>query len=307
MSCVQSLRAEKDPAPLELGRITVGGFTGDDHQEYILDAMVPIWKKGDSMLLLQPRGTLRSDDEQALSGGFVARRLLPAHEVILGMNLFYDQSWTEGGNTFGQVGGGLEVLSKWVDARGNYYYPVTDDKPLSERESGALALTRTYREALQGYDTEVGVWLPYLSRVAPTALFAGYYDFSGDIGKEDVDGIKLRAELRPHPNITLDAEWFEHSEDGKSEYLVGVRLNLPLDFHRGVRLDRRGSAGARVRDFSTRMLDPVQRSFQVMTRETDVTSISVAPQVSGGDQSDECIQYADLDSEGNVVIITICP
>jgi len=137
--------------------------------------------------------------------------------------------------------------------------------------SGRLVTTTTrqwrrYEEALAGFDAEIGVWLPYLDTRMPTAVFAGYYDFSSDY-EDDISGFRLRLESRVHPNVTLDAEWYEDAELNRTDYFAGFRLHLPLDIWNGARLNRSSSA-ARVPDFASRMGDMVNRDFRVRTIRT---------------------------------------
>lgn len=323
--------AERTPSRLEPGRLTVGAHGGDGVAAYSLDAMVPAWKPKGSLFLVNPRAVASDDDEEEASLGVVARRLWSDRKLILGANFYYDSRRTAEDNTFDQTGGGLEVLSPWVDARANYYLPLTEEKLVEsfevEQESVSgrtrtitTTLYHVYEEALEGYDAEVGVWLPYLSRHVPTAVYAGYYDFDSDHASHRVDGVRVRMEARPHPNVTLDAEWIEDEDLHGSDYWIGLRLHVPLDPWRGLRLDRRGESPSRIRPFSERLGEPVHRDNRVRTvlgaacavsevqrtesvggsssrRGTDVAPVGAAP---------VCYDYATLDDNGNVVIVTIC-
>ena len=131
------------------------------------------------------------------------------------------------------------------------------------------------------------------------------------VAAERVDGFKARLEMRPCPNVTLDAEWFDETAYRDSEYVVGVRLHLPLDFWNGACI-RRG--GQRVPDFASRMNDPVQRDFRVRT--------FISPFLSAGQSetwvpvkrrpSSEskpkpvCTSYPALDENGDVIMVTVC-
>lgn len=264
------------------GAVTVGARYSDEAQEYYADLLLPLVSPSDTMLFLDLRGTALEDREQELNGGLVLRRLVSDPDLILGANLFYDTRWTENDNTFDQVGVGLEVLSRRVDVRANYYLPLTDEQTLEEssssetstRNEGGRQITTTttsiyknYEEAMEGFDAEVGYWLPFLDRASPTAVFAGYYSFSADHA-EDWAGARLRVESRIHPNITLDAEWFEDKELNGTEYFVGVRVHVPLDFWHGVSFGAPAGGKASARVLKSRMSDMVNRDFRIRTVST---------------------------------------
>jgi len=271
------------------GRLSFGGRFSESVQQVEADALVPLWTRGASAVFINLRGLFLEDLEQEANVGLVARHRLTDHRLIFGFNTYYDTRWTEQDNTFEQVGAGVEVLSPWVDIRANYYHPLTDARVLSDYirqkpcccDGGQTVMAmrmRTYEEALTGYDAEVGVWLPYLSRCMPTALFVGYYDFSSDYA-DDLSGVRLRAESRVHPNVTLDAEWIEDKDLNRMDYFVGVRIHMPLDFWNGIRFDRGVSAGAG-QPFDARIRDPINRDFRIRTLQAGpvvVARIGVLP------------------------------
>jgi hypothetical protein len=296
--------AMADYAAVPIGRITAGGSFGEDREVYQLDAMIPVLRSQTVGLFLNPRGVEVPDKGQEASLGLVARHLLEGPSVILGINGYYDAAKTEADNTFEQAGVGVEVLSRWVDVRANYYNPVTDPQ-MTET---------TMEEALKGWDAEVGVWLPYLSRTAPTAVYAGYYAFNPDGAGGDIDGFKARVESRVHPNITLDAEWYDDKDYAGTEYYVGVRLHIPLDFWKGARMHR---GAGRVPLFSSRMLDPVHRDVRVRAFESKRAvkelivpvrnePVASAEPVVPARVPENCQTYATLDENGDVIYIQVC-
>lgn len=311
-----SAKLGHDTAPF--GRLTLGATYGDDLSVYSAEAMFPLFDTDDTALFLNPRGLLLEDDDQELNIGLVLRRLTEDEKYILGVNFYYDARFTDADNTLQQVGGGLEMLSKWFDARANYYYPVNDEKSL---ESGTCPFTGAaipctgVEEAMEGFDAEVGVWLSYFDRHLPMGLFAGYYRFESDVTSEKVDGMKVRVEMRPSSNLTFDAAWFEDSGYRDSEYVVGARLHVPLDFWNGLKMDR---GGARLPDFPSRISEPVQRDFRVRTL---ITRPPAQPAPSGPAAAPAarparsnpppkpdpvCSTYPALDKNGDVIFITVC-
>ncbi len=303
---------------LDPGRLSLGGRFSGDVREFTLDALVPVWQPKDSIVFVDLRCSFLESLEQEVNAGLVVRHLLQEPSLILGFNTYYDTRWTEENNTFDQVGVGVELLSSWVDFRANYYLPLTDKKTLSEstetssRIDGNSLITtttqlRTYEEALDGYDVELGVWLPYLSRRMPTAVFVGYYDFSSRY-EYDVAGLRLRAESRVHPNITLDAEWFEDVDLNRTEFFVGFRVHLPIDFWNGMGGARPANASGVV-PLESRMGDMVNRDFRIRTLRTEPVVVGQVVAETLIDTSapvqvpDPATPNVHLDEFGEVVLI----
>lgn len=242
------------------GRLTVGGRIGESQAEGYLDAFQPLAGGENSVLFLNPKLSGSDSEEEEISLGLGFRALCPKVDALAGVNVFYDSRRTSHDNTFDQYGAGLEVLSTWVDARANYYWP-DDKQEMIERTSDTevdryvdhsysdlyaeghqilqlekiktttITTTRFFERfeaALEGYDLEVGVRLPYLPDWLETRVFAGYYAFEGDF-TEDIDGFKGRLEIRALPILTLDAEIYEDDALAGSDYFVGARVNVPFD------------------------------------------------------------------------------
>jgi hypothetical protein len=265
------------------GGVSVGTRLSEEAQEYYADLLIPAWERDDALLLLDLRGTFLEDKEQELNVGLVARRLFRDRGFILGGNFFYDNRWTENDNLFDQLGAGAELLSRWVDVRFNYYYPIEDEEAVSEftevdtsvRTEGGRTITTTttslyriFEEPLEGYDGEIGFWLPLLRDRMPTAVYVGYYDYSSDF-EDDFSGVKGRLESRVHPNITLDAEWFEDDDLNRTDYFAGIRFHAPIDFWNGLSFAPRAGGDASGLDaLKARMSDMVNRDFRIRTITT---------------------------------------
>lgn len=265
-------------APLPAARVTLGGRYSSEVQEYLADALVPLWSSGSALLALNLRSSFLESDEQEVNAGLVLRRKLHDPDMILGANLYYDTRWTENDNTFDQVGGGIELLTRRIDARANVYIPLSDEEVVSSTSetatssevTGGQRITTTrrieqvvYEEALEGFDAEIGVWLPFLDKAAPTALYAGYYDFSSDF-EEDRSGMKARLESRVLSWLTVDAEWYDDDELNRTDYFVGIRVHMNLG---GGRSDGQGNGD--MHPVAARMMDMVYRDFRIRTLVTD--------------------------------------
>jgi hypothetical protein len=93
-----------------------------------IDSILPLYLDQSTtdyttLYFLNAKATLNSEERFNLSLGLGARVLLTQYDMILGANLFGDLTQSQNDNNYWQFGAGLEVLSKWVDARFNYYLP----------------------------------------------------------------------------------------------------------------------------------------------------------------------------------------
>jgi hypothetical protein len=259
--------------------VTLGAAFGDHQSVAFGDVIVPAHRFRSGLLFINPRASFNDDDEREFNIGVGYRHLIPGRDAILGGNLYYDSRDTELDHQFSQVGFGLEFLSRWVDARWNYYLPQNDREHSDTYESSARTESRrhvdseepyfagneirqevttinrrvkittvehwrTSEEAMEGYDAEMGVLLPIprLRDMMDVKVFAGYYSFVGAF-IEDATGFKARLEVRPLPSVYLDAECFEDEDFYGSSWLVGARVQAPFDFGNLVR-GRNPFAGA---------------------------------------------------------------
>lgn len=251
--------------PLPPGQITIGGLFGDKQAEGYADALIPVLMLKSGLLFIEPRGSLNDNEENECNFGVGYRQLFPDKNFIVGANAFYDYRETALDNNFSQVGFGLEFLSKWVDARANYYLPEDDTKVAdryvvssstvteSHAHSGAptgdgnqIVQTsyvtdstydlqvqqhyKMYEQALEGFDCEVGALLPIpvVQDHMDVKAFVGYYNFDSDLSGRK-DGLKARLEIRPMPSVYLDATYNDDDELFGSTYSVGARAVLPFD------------------------------------------------------------------------------
>ena len=262
---------------LSSGRLTLTGRLLEDYEEYAGGLLLPVLSSDQAAALADIRGSFLEDLEQEVNAGLVFRYHLEDAGIILGINGYYDGRWTDLNNRFDQAAGGVDVLTRWVDLRANYYYPVADEVILEESEQTTVERTpatrtettvryRSYEEALDGFDTEVGVWVPWLSKYLPTVVCAGYYQFYSDLIEDDeFGGFKARIETRLHPNVAISGEWFEKTALNQSEYIASVRFQAPLDFWRKTKLE---SSGGPYNPLSSRMTEEVQRDLRVRVVKT---------------------------------------
>lgn len=204
-----------------LRTITVGGNFSQSLSGYYVDTLRSFWCPGNAVLFYNGRTQYNEVEKFTASPGLVLRYLLADREVIFGVNGYYEMIDGRGNNQFGNFGFGGEVLSKWIDARVNYYLPTTADTELGGTQrvtrSGQSTITeyfRSYEAVLGGVDGEVGFLIPGLERYLEVRIFGGYYRFDNPFG-DGFSGFKARLEARVLPGLVVGVQWYEE------EYLNG--------------------------------------------------------------------------------------
>ena len=242
---------------------TIGARGGESVAEAAGEILIPVYRTGSGLVFINPKISGNDSSEQEVNLGAGYRHLFPDAQTIMGANVYYDSRRTSHDNRFDQVGFGLEYLSRRVDARANYYRPHEEkevfdsfetETPVSQttstsvgspyakgheiKETAKTTITTTtmheffelYETTLEGFDVELGVWLPLPeSCPAEVGLFMGYYDFGSTYGDVVLDGFKGRCEIRALPALIIDAEVFEDDRLNGTDYFVGARLQVPFD------------------------------------------------------------------------------
>ena len=295
-------------------RVALGVRVGDEEQEYRVDGLIPLWSSEDSRLFLEAGGSLLEDEEQEVNVGILGRHLFSGCGVIVGASMEYDAQWTENDNQFDQAGCGLELMSRWVDASIHYSYPLTDRKWISDRaqsethvhtEAGqtisttASTVFRTYEEALEGYDGEVGLWAPFLETTVPTALYVGYFDYESE-DNADFSGMRARIESRVLPQLTFDVGWQELTDEDADEVYVGVRLYLPWDIWNGWRTERAAEDASEDTPLRLRLDEIPRRIYRMRTETTTMIKDQTNESVVLDDGKPVCT--VAIDSNGAVVV-----
>jgi hypothetical protein len=275
---VSSKTAIEQEDPLPAGSITTGGKFSSYLESVWLDGVFPFARLGPVTLFGNLRGTWDDNGQALFSAGLGFRYLVPNHEIILGGNIYYDSIDSQYDNHFDQLGLGAEVLTRWVDARFNYYLP--DHGRSNFQQVGAFTRVET---GLEGWNSEVGFLVPGLDRILEARLFAGYYHYHGRIGVR-YEGWKARAEVHWTPGIITDLEWWNDEQLMGGNWIAGVRVSLPFDIGNIAR-GRNPFAGAaealrfgKPRDFKSRLGEPVWRSHRIQTVVNDPVPVPPAPQ-----------------------------
>ena len=324
--------AENEWPPAEL---TFGVQASDSETEGLGDLLVPLWNPGGiGLLFANPRAAITDHDEEEDNLGLGYRQLVPGCGVILGANAYYDYRDTDARH-YDQWGVGFEILSAWIDARANYYdadddahlvdsrtetttsqseqyssgwsAPYADEHSILQDYSTTRTLTtvtstRTFEQfeaAYGGYDWEIGLRLPLKSDSLEARVFGGYYDFDRDFGA-DVQGWKVRTELRVLASLFLDAGLYENEDLTGSDWFAGARLSVPLDLAQIARgrnpfVTAKARLHGAPRDLSARLTEMVMRDSQIRIETSDfIENESLATEETTRDRSTDRTSYVLL-------------
>jgi hypothetical protein len=197
--------------PLAAGAETVPGRTsfgirfGDKLAEGYLDWIQPLASGTNNLLFFNPRFGLGDEGANELNVGLGYRQLLGGRGLV-GGNVYFDSRRTQHDNRFSQVGAGLEFLSTWVDARGNYYWPV-DDSQLAASE---------VREGTQVAVTE------------KTTLTYGTWSDPYAQGNQIRQDVQVKVDTAVETATTTTRKTFEDWESARKGYDAELGLLVPL-------------------------------------------------------------------------------
>ena len=265
---VKAAPMEDDVDAFDYAVLTPGFWAGENYFEGRADALVPLLRcaERDGMLFFSGRGAWADEGEEEANLGLVLRRRCLPGGGIVGLNTYYDSRWTRQDVRYNQWGAGAEVLTKWIDARANYYLPEHKEENLGSEEIQTVVSTKTvtrydqyavrdqlrekwnayrydtvqhdqydfYAYPMKGYDAEIGARLPLGLEDFEARLFVGYYDFderSGrnrDYGDTEISGLKGRFEVRGWDRLFLDAEIYEDEDLFDSKFMLSARVRVPI-------------------------------------------------------------------------------
>lgn len=188
----------------------------DDGADYFLDPIVPVYRHptDERVVFLEPRWQF-ADGTHLFNLGGGMREVVLDGQWLVGANMFYDY---ESNRSHYRLGWGLEALSAFAELRSNVYLGLSQ-KRLVEEDAGG----NTFEKAVDGYDLEVGMPVPYYSRLK---FFGGFQWYNFEKFK-NLYGWRLRTEYTPVPFIVIDGLL---SNDTKSNVDWGlvVAFRIPL-------------------------------------------------------------------------------
>ena len=243
----------------------------DEGPSYFLDPIVPLYRDptDEAVIFLEPRVNYRDHEWLTnLGGGY--RRLVANRAWLLGANMFYDYE-TE--HAHSRVGWGVEALSAYAELRSNVYLATSGERTVEENSGGV-----TYERAVDGFDMEVGMPVPYYSRLK---LFSGFNWYDQPHFKNRY-GWTLRAEYKPVPFVVVDGTVSDDTK-GNVDWGMTVALRLPFGgnaepLRSPVRLDAHMFPDS---DASIHLWDLVERHHEIVV-ERRLKTGSLDIQISRG-------------------------
>ncbi|MDR2050365.1 MAG: inverse autotransporter beta domain-containing protein [Deltaproteobacteria bacterium] len=166
----------------------------------------------------------------SLGGGLLDKGL------ILGFNWNLDGQYSPYDNFLFKTGGGVELLSDWVDMRLNGYFKLTGEKLVS-RNRGSLYGTavyasgnKLYETLLSGVDGEIGLRAPIWEQLGELRFFAGaFYHDAGHVDR--VDGFKARVEWNPIPSVVIGASCYSNRDLNGEKWQLHLGFRLPFSMN----------------------------------------------------------------------------
>ncbi|MFA6320284.1 MAG: inverse autotransporter beta domain-containing protein [Candidatus Omnitrophota bacterium] len=266
-------------APKEWPAQVMPGMRGGTEKlKSYIDNLIPVFGTKDIILFADYKSVMGARGSNEENIGIGLRDLLFDEKLILGGNFFYDTRYTENKIRHHQLAFGLEGLTKWVDVRSNFYFPISGRQMLSGDTtylfgSKSLDVQNTYEEPLTGIDYEAGVLIPCLSDYVETRAFLGGYNYFPGIGK-GLNGIKARFEVRPIKALTVNVE-MKSDNYGAPQYFVEGFMTIPLDTMNVFKIKNPFTEFGKyfsykkgIRSLRERMVDRVVRDIDVTAKST---------------------------------------
>lgn len=180
-------------------------------------------KLGSFISQIDLRGYRFDNATYAFSGGYVGRYVPEADSFcnLLGLNLYYDYRQGTPGH-IQQISGGVEVIGKRLDFRGNFYAPIG-----SNRHLGDCCSLRCINGWFGfGYNAEVG-WLAVRSKKFLLYTAAGPYYVSSEGCEERKRGGMLRVVPQYKDYFALDMR-LTYDSIFKTIFQAEFIVSLPL-------------------------------------------------------------------------------
>jgi len=282
-----------DPPKEWPAQVMPGLRAGTEKPKTYIDNLIPFVGTKDIIVFADVKAVIGPEGSNEQNVGIGARDLLFDEKLILGGNFFYDTRYTENKARHHQLAFGLEGLTKWVDLRSNFYFPVSGRQKVNvayDFRERSLAELDSYEEPLTGLDYEAGVLIPCLSDYCETRFFMGGYNYFPSVSR-GLNGIKARVELRPVKGVTLNLELKNDNYSNANFYVEGI-MSVPLDEVNLFKIKnpltefcRYFSYKKGIRPLRERMVDRIVRDIDVVAKPAPDVTESKAHELTYVDNS----------------------
>lgn len=335
-TCGEAFASEEKPVFTELIRPSVR-FGTDRGPIWTLDIMIPLYYGEKDILFADPRVSTEDLDGYEVNLGLGYRRLVANDRLLLGGNVYYDTRKTDWGTYHDQWGIGLEAMTELsgigLTARVNGYFAISEpiisapgdaDGTYRQRRDGIYFIGGRAEVPLSGFDVEIGMRVPFVSKYVETWVYGGGYHLVGKY-VPNVDGYMARVEVIPTDFVRLNYE-YRYDRTNYGEHYGEVMFEIPFsldnlfageDPFKG--LGRFGGS----RTLKERMTEPVRRDIDVRivkedfnrnlpgvgTKVEDVVFVSEsAPAGGNGSLNRPYDAISDVNADGRVgtSIYTVC-
>lgn len=167
----------------------------------------------DGQVLFAQASVSRNEGRNTGNIGLAYRQLLANDTIILGINGFYDSEWTY---EHERTSLGLEALTSVGDLRVNQYWAQSDAE---------IGKNGASERALDGFDVELAIPLPYLPR---TKLTAKAFEYDGNGSNTEIEGeqYSLRTDL-PF-GMVFEGGTTSYDKDLQDQDFVSLSFNMTL-------------------------------------------------------------------------------
>lgn len=228
---------------------------GSDRSYGGIEGVLPLSQNGTSLTFADLKFKLGQNGTYEGNLGAGHRFLTDSKQWALGFYGAWDHRKSSNDNAFNQLTVGAEALSDSMDFRFNYYYPLTDRALLGlgnnyNFEDFHIYQSGIWEEAMRGFDVEAGVLLP-VSDKWETRAYAAYYNFEGKDIAPQMDGWRVRLEVRPTNNIAVS---LSHQQDDMFDNQTSLEMRYTFG--------KDGKSG--IRALKDRMTNPWTRDIDIV-------------------------------------------
>jgi len=262
--------AEESTTPEWLTRINFGASGGDDRKPTVyFETVQPLKQDVDKQdtFFIHPRYSFK-DKDSTYNLGFGYRKLLEDNSILLGGNTYFDFA---DNNKHYRVGLGIEAFFNLIEFRGNSYIGLSPVRVVEETRT-----SKVYEEAVDGFDWELGVPVPYMNWIK---FFAGgeWYNYQEFNNKE---GWHIRTQIKPFKFHTIDVIFYDDNK-GDTSWRFDTRITIPFgpgDDTRFCNIGISKEAYPEKVDHSDKVLERVEREYEIEVekwRETGGIAVSI--------------------------------